>query len=49
MLDNVYGMVRENEAISIRLNQFFYKSQQPSKSSETRMHYIICYLLGFLF
>lgn len=43
-----YGVVRDYEAISYQFIPTFFTSHKPSKTTETRMHYTMCYKL-FLF
>jgi hypothetical protein len=40
--------VRDYEAISYQFTPTFFTSHKPSKTPETRMHYTMCYLLGFI-
>ena len=42
-----YGVVRDYEAISYQFTPTFFTSRKPSKTSETRMHYTMCYRLVF--
>jgi hypothetical protein len=37
-----YGVVRDYEAISYQFTPAFFTSHEPSKTSETRMHYTMC-------
>ena len=36
-----YGVVRDYEAISYQFTPTFFKSHEPLKTSETRMHYTV--------
>jgi len=38
-----YGVVWEYEAISYQFTPTFFTSHKPSKISETRMHYAMCW------
>ena len=38
----VYGVVRDYAAISYQFTPTFFTSFEPSKTSETRMHYTHC-------
>ncbi|MFW5804726.1 MAG: hypothetical protein ACOCWG_05805, partial [bacterium] len=42
-----YGVVRDYEAISYQVTPTFFTSHKPSKTTETRMHYTMCWGLGF--
>jgi len=41
-----YGVVRDYEAISYQFTLTIFTSHKPSQTSETRMHYTMCWQLG---
>ncbi len=43
-----YGVVRDYEAKTYQFTPTFFTSHKPSKTSETRMHYTMCYQLAFI-
>jgi hypothetical protein len=50
MVANVlwYGVVRDYEAISYQFTLAFFTSHKHPQTSETCMHYTMCYLLAIL-
>jgi hypothetical protein len=43
-----YGVVRDYEVKTYQVTPTFFTWHKRSKTTETRMHYTMCYLLAFI-